>query len=269
MGAELGTQAGSCLPQATERSEEWECESALTSARSRGTAGRPTLIIFDWDDTLLCSAAVRKQEWTFEELQELESVAETTLRTAMDLGEVWIVTNGNRTWVQDSARRFMPGLVPLLSQLQVVSARALYEESYPNDPFMWKHAAFEYLLTKDRQFTEGVNLVALGDQYPEIDAARHITQVIGRGSVVKTLKLREAPSVSELQGQLRRIKEVLGNLAGGKESQDYHMVPRELPSFFDSLASSASGWQCVTEEELERNCIDPVKELKGLFNLVI
>jgi len=226
-----------------------------------------TVVIFDWDDTLLCSSAVRQHEWVVEELQNLEVAIEMILRTAMSLGEVLIVTNGNATWVRDSARRFLPGLLPILSQLRCVSARALYEDLYPGDPFMWKHAAFEHLLTKERTFTAGVNLVALGDQFPEIDAAHHVTQVIG-SSVVKTVKFREAPSASELLGQLSRMEQMLRKIVEEPDSQDYTMVMRDMPPFFDHLIASASGWQCVKETECGQGCVDPVLGVKSLLRLV-
>merc|ERR1712241_145394 len=112
----------------------------------------------------MCTRAVRTQQWGVEDLQELEVSVEAILRTAMSLGETLIVTNGIATWVQDSAQRYLPGLLPILSQLRVVSARALFEDEYPNDPFMWKIAVFENLLTKERHIPpeQGVNLVALG-----------------------------------------------------------------------------------------------------------
>jgi len=189
------------------------------------------------------------------------------LRTAMSLGETLIVTNGNGTWVQDSARRYLPGLLPILSQLQVVSARALYEDLYPGDPFMWKHAAFEHLLTKERTFASGVNLVALGDQFPEIDAARHVTQVIG-SSLVKTVKFREAPSVLELLGQLSRMEQTLCKIVQEPENQDYGMVMRDLPPLFDHLVASASGWRCAKDAESGLGCKDPVLGVKSIFGLV-
>jgi len=205
-----------------------------------------------------------------EQLQELELAIEAILRTAMSCGETLIVTNGNATWVQDSARRFLPGLLPVLSQLRIVSARALYEDRYPGDPFMWKHAAFEQLLTKERHFPAepGLNLVALGDQFPEIDAARHIGQVIGGSSLVKTVKFREAPSVDELLGQLSRAEQTLSKIVKETESQSYGLVLREFPPFFENLASSASAWHCVTESECAHGCVDPMVGLKDFLGIV-
>jgi hypothetical protein len=218
---------------------------------------------------LLCSTAVRMQRWDVEELQELEISVEAILRTAMSLGETLIVTNGNATWVQDSAQRFLPGLLPILSKLRVVSARALYEDAYPRDPFMWKLAAFEHLLTKERHIRAepGVNLVALGDQFPEIDAARHVTRLIGGSSRVKTVKFREAPSASELIGQLSRAEQTLSKIVQEGKSQSYSLVQRDLPPFCE-LTSNASGWQCLTEAECVHGCVDPMAGIKDLLSLM-
>jgi len=268
MGADLATRSASCMPDSR---DEWESDDAyanqLASRCQVDALGRPNIIIFDWDDTLLCSTAVRQQQWIVEELQDLEVTVKMILRTAMSLGETFIVTNGNATWVQDSARRFLPGLLPMLSQLRVVSARALYEDLYPGDPFMWKHAAFEHLLTKERTFTTGINLIALGDQFPEIDAARHVGEVIG-SSLVKTVKFREAPLVSELLGQLSRVEQMMCEIVKDHESQDYGMAMRDMPMFFDDFIASASGWECAKEAECGQGCADPIMGMKSMLGLV-
>merc|ERR1719356_2003363 len=140
----------------------------------------------------------------------------------MSLGETLIVTNGNSTWVQDSAKRYLPGLLPMLSRMTVVSARAAYESAYPGDPFMWKKAAFEdLLLTAKRPADLGLNLVVLGDQYPEIDAGRHVVDLHGKPAVLKTVKFKEAPSVSELVGQLRRVEAELQSIVNDGDDRNW------------------------------------------------
>merc|ERR1719330_1807118 len=258
----MGTQSGNCMPDMFE--DVFDDDQFRLSMHKVAASASNTVVLLDWDDTLLCSTAVRIDQWGVDQLQDLEIAIEAILRTAMSLGETIIVTNGGATWVQDSARRFLPGVVPILSQIRVVSARALYEDRYPGDPFMWKHAAFEHLLTKERHFPAepGLNLVALGDQFPEIDAARHVGQIIGGSSVVKTVKFREAPSVDELLGQLSRAEQTLSEIVKETESQSYGLVLREFPPFCENLASSASAWHCVTEAECVHGCVDPMVGLK-------
>merc|ERR1719220_1729142 len=125
-----------------------------------------TVIIFDWDDTLLCTSAINSQQWYPSQLQQLGRTVESILHTAMLLGETLIVTNGTESWVQTSANRFLPELIPTLSRVKVMSARARYEHLHPKDPFMWKRHAFNDILTCRRQGFHpdagNVNLVVLG-----------------------------------------------------------------------------------------------------------
>jgi len=237
------------------------------SPSARGVLGN-TVIIFDWDDTLLCSSAINTQQWNVQLLRELERAAESALHTAMSLGETWIITNGNATWVEDSAKRFMPRLLPTLAQLKVVSARALYEEQFPGDPFMWKRQAFKELFTKSPQYTqEGINLIALGDQHPEIEAAQHVVKLLGGASLVKTVKLKEAPSVSELLGQLGRIERELAKLVYEDLSVTRSLIKRDLPAHLEHLASRASGWRCSNKGEVGSFAKSlTLKELWPLFS---
>mmetsp|Transcript_25048 Transcript_25048/g.54502 ORF Transcript_25048/g.54502 Transcript_25048/m.54502 type:complete len:273 (-) Transcript_25048:360-1178(-) len=179
------------------------------------------VIVFDWDDTLLCSTALNHQQWSVAQLRELERRIRAILGTAMNLAETFIITNGNATWVQDSASRFMPGLLPTLRQVHVISARAMYENTYPGDPYMWKKATFNNVLHKERPVVNGktgMNLIALGDQMPEIEAAQMVVSNIGGTSVVKTVKFKEAPTVTELLGQLEKANLELSRLVHEPES---------------------------------------------------
>lgn len=229
-----------------------------------------TVIIFDWDDTLLCSSVIHSgRQCSRKELQELERVIIAILNTAMGLGETLIVTNGNRTWVEDSARRYLPGLLSTLNKLTVVSARALYEAKYPKDPFMWKRAAFEHLLMDVRDFPGDcdLNLVVLGDQFPEIDAAHHVARLIGDSTVVKTVKFQEDPSVSDLIGQLCKVERSLGNLVNCEDDWNRGLVRREAPSSdMKHNVKRASGWRFSSRSESEV-CVElgSLKEIWRLF----
>merc|ERR1719384_1047082 len=103
-------------------------------------------IIFDWDDTLLCSSALRLSQPSSELMRQLERTVEDILATAMSLGQTPIVTNGTESWIQDSAARFAPGLLPVVDKVTCISARAHHEEHFPDDPFAWKREAFYDLL---------------------------------------------------------------------------------------------------------------------------
>jgi hypothetical protein len=199
-----------------------------------------TVIIFDWDDTLLCSSAINVQEWTLEQLEELETTVEALLVKAMSLGETLIVTNGNQNWVEESTKLFLPGLQRTLQHLQITSARACYEDQYPLQPIAWKRSAFEEILTRRvaRGGGRGVNLIVLGDSRAEIIAAEHVARLLGGASITKTVKFKESPTVNELLGQLRRVSceieaIVWENIPSGRTLQR---------SPFMQPAAWASGW---------------------------
>jgi len=99
-----------------------------------------TIILFDWDDTLCPSNWIRENrpalsffkpapadEKYQRPLRDLQKIVEATLKLAMKLGKVIIVTNAMEPWVDTSCRNFMPTLYPLVSQLPVIYARSIFE----------------------------------------------------------------------------------------------------------------------------------------------
>jgi len=203
--------------------------------------GDDTLIIFDWDDTLLCSSAINLAQWSLPQLELLERAAEHALLTAMELGETMIVTNGNASWVHDSSHRFLPGLVPLLSRLTVTSARAQYEHAYPGDPFSWKRMAFKQIMKGQRPC--GANLVVLGDSPAEMEAAHSAVRAVEAPSLVKTVKFREQPSAAQLLGQLQRVSEDLAGIVREEACTSRELEPVPGPEGSGHLSFAASGWR--------------------------
>lgn len=211
-----------------------------------------TLIIFDWDDTLLCSSAINYSKWSYDQLDDLERAAGTVLEAAMKLGEVMIITNGNATWVEESSNRFVPGLVPILKRITSMSAREHFEEAFPGDPFSWKRAAFRHVLDRRRQQNcqppaayEGLNLIVLGDSPAEMEAAHYATHMVrGRNTLVKTVKFKELPSVPELLGQLERTALELDDLVYNNRSVSKVFEPTAMPAQLrNEMTCKASGWK--------------------------
>eukprot|EP00747_Dinoflagellata_sp_TGD_P166496 gnl/TRDRNA2_/TRDRNA2_189366_c0_seq1.p1 gnl/TRDRNA2_/TRDRNA2_189366_c0~~gnl/TRDRNA2_/TRDRNA2_189366_c0_seq1.p1 ORF type:complete len:435 (-),score=54.64 gnl/TRDRNA2_/TRDRNA2_189366_c0_seq1:2-1306(-) len=164
-----------------------------------------TVIIFDWDDTLLCTSflagcfnhdSLEMQR----RLREIASVTKKLLTQAQSLGNTFIITNSMRGWVEYSAAKYCPSLLPVLQGVRVISARAHWEAYFPGEVEQWKLQAF---LDVQRQFDHDAitNLVSLGDSMFEIDAAHIMGQEFGHATV-KTIKFRESPSPQELLGEL-------------------------------------------------------------------
>lgn len=202
-----------------------------SSARAVATRQADTLIIFDWDDTLLCSSALTVAQPP--QLEELTELAHEALEQAMRLGTAMIVTNAQPTWVTESATRFVPGLLPVLGRLPIISAREQQEHLHPGDYFAWKREAFCDIL-KGRASGD-LNLVVLGDSPAEIQAAGYAAaeHAVARDpcgtSLVKTVKFKEVPSPSDLIGELRAIVPELQKLVNEQASFSKMLVQVSNP----------------------------------------
>jgi hypothetical protein len=63
------------------------------------------------------------------------------LELSVKHGKTYIITNAGEGWVQFSAKKFMPSLVPVLKKINIISARAKYEH-LTSDYTKWKLYAF-------------------------------------------------------------------------------------------------------------------------------
>merc|ERR1719482_2380430 len=116
------------------------------------------------------------------------------------MGKTFIVTNAMNGWVEYSAAKYVPELMPVLQKVRVISARGRYEAQYPGEVNKWKVQAF---LEVQRQLDSQIitNLISLGDSNFEIDAV-HVMGKEFAQALVKTIKFRESPSPEELLKQL-------------------------------------------------------------------
>jgi hypothetical protein len=170
-----------------------------------------TVIIFDWDDTLLCTswlnaAKEHGMELTKTVQQHLRGIERTVIQLldlAQKLGHVFIITNAMQGWVEYSAAQWLPGLLPELVRLPVISARTRFESKYPTDVSRWKVSAFfevKKLLPEDIV----TNLLSVGDAQYEMDAVHAIGKEFD-AAIVKTVKFRENPTPEELLKQLELV----------------------------------------------------------------
>lgn len=165
--------------------------------------------IFDWDDTILCTSLLSSLDFPAEMpvnikplMEEMEDRAYRLLSEALALGPVYIVTNAVKGWVEDSAAQHLPGLMPLLSQLTVVSAREQFGYQNP-DPGSWKKCAFLNLL-KDIDFHQFQDIIVIGDSLYEMEAGLLMRNLFGLAYHlrIKLIKLKENPSAEVLSQQM-------------------------------------------------------------------
>lgn len=163
------------------------------------------IICFDWDDTLLPSTHISSLGYDLgsesidpkldEDLKKIEKATISLLKMAMSQATVMIITNSQEGWVLLSATKFIPGVVPLLKQCTIVSARSRYEHAYPDDPYKWKECAFREI--------SATHVISFGDSHTEREAV-HKTQ--GKGVRVKNVKFADRPSIEQLHRQIEFIE---------------------------------------------------------------
>ena len=172
-----------------------------------------SLIIFDWDDTLLPTSfltpgGVFNEDITLSESEQdkmlkLEQSVLTLLNETVEKGNVYIITNAGKGWVEYSARRFYPSIVDILSKVKIISARGEYEKLYPGNSRQWKIQAFLNLLNYvDVKLV--TNIICVGDSLFEMEAGRILASKFTE-AFIKTIKFREAPKLDELIKQLKLV----------------------------------------------------------------
>ncbi|TDH71911.1 hypothetical protein CCR75_000767 [Bremia lactucae] len=208
------------------------------------------LIILDWDDTVLPNTHLSKLGFFSEDvvfklpeecvpvLEELATEVENFLRACLKIGPCCIVTNAESGWVERSSQRFLPNIVPLLEQMTIISARSSFESVYPGRPIEWKIAVYRDLLVKrglgqaavvenhgiyvHQQKRETQQLIAFGDA--QVD--RYAIQYVARrtpNTQLKSIKLLENPSMTQLQKQLRLLGGFLVQLSCHDETLDLEL----------------------------------------------
>lgn len=174
------------------------------------------IFIFDWDDTIMCTTYITPTGYfTEKHLRELELKKDPevfknlevliikVLSYAIEQGDTYIITNAASGWVEYSTRLFFPNVLPLLSKIIIISARGWFEKEFPRNSKLWKLTCFEEI-GKIQNKQKTTNIIVLGDSLIEMEAA----YVLGKNfdkCFVKTIKLKDAPSPSQLLKQLNLL----------------------------------------------------------------
>ena len=142
-----------------------------------------SIIIFDWDDTLLCTSYLNSREDAMnitsaivkDQLKALEEAVVKLLTKALSLGNTFIITNAMKGWVEYSSNMWTPGVQAVLQRISIVSARTEYENKFPDNYHQWKVEAF---LEMTKTFDTGTitNLICMGDSMIEIDAGHTLAK---------------------------------------------------------------------------------------------
>ena len=228
-------------------------ESSLPSPRGESRPSRDhTQILLDWDDSILPTSFLAHSKLRIEPdcvidseakfaLEELDRVACGMITKALDLARhVAIVTNAEDDWIEQSSRKFLPGVYGMLSRLEVVSARSKHEIKYPGSTDVWKRVEFlqrvaslsklhqlEFPVPQDKRSTDDelfgvqavLQMISIGDSEYE-RAALWAVKTEHPHILVKSIKLLNAPTIVALKQQLTTITTSFESIVNSHESLD-------------------------------------------------
>lgn len=199
---------------------------------------RDACIVFDWDDTLLCTSHLASLgihlnsdtglvDVHREQLEALALNVNRLLHIALQYGPVTVITNAEAGWVQLSAHKFLPTVVPSLSKLTVLSARSAYETLYPDSPMKWKLHAFRHRVAAahNRSQSNGrlLHVFSFGDSYVEREAVRSVTKPLTQ-TRCKSVKFTERPSVTALVHEVQLVCNCFGQIYNHIDDMDLQLA---------------------------------------------
>lgn len=194
----------------------------------------PRVIFIDWDDTILPSSHLASLGLNLHSevpaeikpaLQALETSALKFLKVLVSAGTVVLITNSETGWLELSAKKYLPGLVPVLEQLAVISARSTYEGIYPGEPLQWKMAAMQERIThySHRFGTNVMDVLSIGDSNIERQALQTVNL---KTSITKCIKFAERPSITQLRREIELLTGSLDKVLMLKEELDLTIMAK-------------------------------------------
>jgi hypothetical protein len=182
----------------------------------------PTIIFFDWDDTILPLSWLSRlgyklstdliDEETINKLKKVEGVILQLFKLAIEYSTIYIVTNAEENWVQMSGAKFLPSVASYLhtnnNRIKVISARSTYERTFPNLPVWWKYFAMIDSIPPDFKQSERKQIFSIGDSHYEREAVMLIKNNI-ENTFIKSIKMVEGPSCDQLMEQIKLIEAYL------------------------------------------------------------
>ena len=170
-----------------------------------------SIIIFDWDDTLLPTSFLSPGGYfnydiklSKDDKNKLSKIENEVLNfNAINKGDVYIITNAEKGWVELSAFKFYPKIKNILPKIKIISARDKYSEIFPGDLKKWKIEAFLNLM-KYINVKLVTNIICIGDSFFEIEAGKIFASKF-REAFIKTIKFKEIPKLDDLLKQLNAV----------------------------------------------------------------
>ena len=172
-----------------------------------------SLIIFDWDDTLLCTTFLSNNNYDFESilknpnyhdlLFKLEDKVFEILSLGIQKGETYIITNAEKNWVEYTSQIFFPSILNILPNIKIISAREENKNNFPNEKKMWKINSFINAFRK-YDYEGIINIISIGDSFFEVMASKLLNTKFCN-SFIKTVQFIHTSKIEELISQMELV----------------------------------------------------------------
>ncbi|KAJ1604429.1 apicomplexan-conserved protein [Cryptosporidium canis] len=161
--------------------------------------GEKTLIIVDWDDTLLPTTWLSWNKELDLKNTNFGGIVRDFLKKATELGQVVIVTNADPRWVYETSELYLPEILYYLRVIPICSARQ-FAKGDPSDMKNWKYRAFNCVIQQFSNSFEGIkNIISIGDSQWDRDAVFNVFENNKRVEIIpKAVKFLGSPSFEAL-----------------------------------------------------------------------
>ena len=165
-----------------------------------------TLVILDWDDTLLPTSWFDyvdiEMEIVKNKIDLLDDLNCKFLDIILKNAFIIIVTNSTYSWFKMTSEKFLPKTLNYINDknIKIISAREENSMRFSDDIYMWKVSTFRDILLRNN-FN---NIISIGDSLYERSALFNLLNDFKKINV-KNIKLKDNPSIDQLITQLNVI----------------------------------------------------------------
>lgn len=169
-----------------------------------------TIFIYDWDDTLLPCSFIHENKIKLSDkipenceeiFKKLENITFDILTNSLKYGIVYIITNAESGWVEQSCLKFYPKLFNIIKKTIIISARS-QQQLKTSDHVIWKISTFRESLSLF--FSNNIfikNIINIGDSHYERIASFELIKD-KQHVILKTIKFKSYPDIKEVLSQL-------------------------------------------------------------------
>lgn len=204
-----------------------------------------TVILLDWDDTLMCTTffSLKKDPLSEKEKNYIEYLGQKVtlfLTECKKFGKVIILTNSTMVWVNSSSEKLLKINKEILKDILIISARDKYSK-IAKSKSEWKKLALAELFQEKKNYAEILNLLCVSDSYEDIRLFKSFKRTYSDWMKLSTVKLQLKPSplvmMKEIQFMTKNLEKVIGNshnyyLDNGKDKEKENKNNENIKTLF-------------------------------------